>query len=247
MPGDSQPARWNDAGRAAAPDAPSPAASWHRRVAARLLTQLPLKAVGIPGFIALFFVGYFYLLRHPMFPVSIMPLIEFDRWVPFEPRALWLYVSLWVYVSLPPLLLASRRELYAYGTHAAGLCLLGMACFLFWPTAVPPADLIDSGEAGLSMLKGVDAAGNACPSLHVATAVFSALFLDRQLRELASPRAAAALNWLWCIGIVYSTMATRQHVALDVLGGLALGLAVGAASLAAFRRLPAIPAFAGGR
>ena len=30
-------------------------------------------------------------------------------------------------------------------------------------------------------------------------------------------------NWAWCIGIVYSTMATRQHVVVDVLAGLAVG------------------------
>jgi membrane-associated phospholipid phosphatase len=28
---------------------------------------------------------------------------------------------------------------------------------------------------------------------------------------------------VWCIGVVYSALATRQHVAVDVLAGLALG------------------------
>lgn len=31
-------------------------------------------------------------------------------------------------------------------------------------------------------------------------------------------------NWTWCIGIIYSTLATRQHVTVDVLAGLMLGV-----------------------
>jgi membrane-associated phospholipid phosphatase len=31
-----------------------------------------------------------------------------------------------------------------------------------------------------------------------------------------------ACNALWCLGIVYSAMATRQHVALDVIAGSVL-------------------------
>jgi membrane-associated phospholipid phosphatase len=178
-----------------------------------------------------FFVAYFHLLRNPLFPVTVVPLTSLDRLVSFQPGALVLYVSLWFYVSLPPALLKTRRELIAYGWMIGGLCLLGMACFLLWPTVIPALDIDVARSSGFSMLKGVDAAGNACPSLHVATAVFSGLWLDRQLRELGGPAAIKLVNGLWCAGIVYSTLATKQHVAIDVAGGLALGLVVGALSL----------------
>jgi membrane-associated phospholipid phosphatase len=39
-----------------------------------------------------------------------------------------------------------------------------------------------------------------------------------------------ALNWIWCLGILYSTVATRQHVFLDVLAGAALGAVIAVAS-----------------
>jgi len=39
-----------------------------------------------------------------------------------------------------------------------------------------------------------------------------------------TPTAACfLLNWLWCFGIVYSTIATRQHVLLDVIAGRSSG------------------------
>ncbi len=72
-------------------------------------------------------------------------------------------------------------------------------------------------------LKNVDASGNACPSLHVAFAVFAAGWLDRVLRRLHASQPALALNILWAVAIAYSTLATHQHVALDVLAGALLG------------------------
>jgi len=54
--------------------------------------------------------------------------------------------------------------------------------------------------------------------------------LARQLREVAAPAWARALNIAWAVAIVYSTMAVRQHVLVDVLGGLALGIGFGLAS-----------------
>jgi membrane-associated phospholipid phosphatase len=60
----------------------------------------------------------------------------------------------------------------------------------------------------------------------VAFAVFTAFWFARLLRQMQAGRLAQALNWLWCLGILYSTLATRQHVALDVLAGAALGAIV---------------------
>jgi membrane-associated phospholipid phosphatase len=75
----------------------------------------------------------------------------------------------------------------------------------------------------VGFLKNVDAAGNAFPSLHVATAIFSGIWLDHLLRRFGAPLWSRLFNWMWCIGIIYSTLATRQHVAVDVWGGLVLG------------------------
>jgi membrane-associated phospholipid phosphatase len=78
----------------------------------------------------------------------------------------------------------------------------------------------------------VDAAGNACPSLHVATAAFTALWVEHVLRRIGAPRWLRACNGLWVGAIVWSTMATKQHVAWDVAGGLLLAVVFAALSLA---------------
>jgi len=205
--------------------------TWYRQAATAISRHVVLKSIGTPFFIGLFFGAYFYLLNEPAYPPTVMPITVLDRLIGFQPLALPLYLSLWVYVSLPPALLATRRELYGYGMAMAGTCLAGLMVFYLWPTAVPAADIDWARYPDVAFLKSMDASGNAFPSLHVATAVFSGIWLHRLLRRFGVPLWMFILNWAWCIGIVYSALATRQHVAVDVLAGLVLGVLAAGLSL----------------
>jgi hypothetical protein len=111
------------------------------------------------------------------------------------------------------------------------LCLFCLALFWFFPTQTPHVELDWQNYPGLAMIKGADAAGNACPSLHVASAVFSACWLNRILAQLHVPRPLRWINWTHCLAITWSTMATLQHVALDVAGGIVVGLVFAVLSL----------------
>jgi hypothetical protein len=208
--------------------AAAPAVSLRADLRTRLTANWWLKFFGITACITVFFAGYFMLLRFPLFRVTVMPLTVVDRLIAFQPSAIVLYFSLWIYVSLPPALLRTRPEVYAYGWIAGAMAAFALTIFLFWPTSIPPATGIDwSLHSGFATLKRVDASQNACPSLHVAFAVFSGLWLDRVLRQMPVGPSIRALNAAWCFGIVYSTMATRQHVAVDVVAGAALGIVFG--------------------
>jgi hypothetical protein len=198
-------------------------------IGVRLRTRWPAKMIGTTAAMAAFFVAYFWVLRHPLFPVTIMPLTALDRLIGFWPAALPLYLSLWLYVSLAPALLLDRRELVAYLLAAVALSVIGLGIFLVWPTAVARLDVDWSQYPAFAFLASVDASGNACPSLHVAFAVFTAVEFVGVLRQLNAGRVIHALNWLWCGGILYSTIATRQHVALDVFAGAVLGALVAVA------------------
>jgi len=199
-------------------------APWFRQVATALPRHMLMKGIGTTLFISLFFIAYFYLLKQPAYPTRMMPFTFLDRLIGFQPMALPLYFSLWIYVSLPPALLETRRELYGYALAMAGTCLVGLLVFYVWPTVVPVADIDWAQYPDVNFLKSIDASGNACPSLHVAAAVFTGVWLHHLLRRFGTPQWLILFNWLWCIGIVYSTLATRQHVVVDVLAGLSLGI-----------------------
>jgi len=196
---------------------------WYQRAAQTVPRHFGLKFFGIPTFIAVFFTAYFYVLKNPAYPVTELSLTWLDHMVSFQPLAVPLYVSLWAYVSLPPAFLANRRELQTYGLGMTLTCLTGLVIFYFWPTTVPPATIDWTLYPSVDFLKNIDASGNACPSLHVATAIFSGIWAQHLLARFGAPRWVRLFNASWCIGIAYSTLATRQHVAVDMWAGVALG------------------------
>ena len=211
---------------------PSPRPSaWRSELGLRMRRHLAVKLVGTTAFTWVFFIGYFHLLRHPVNPISVMPLVALDHLVPFQPQLLPIYLSLWFYVGIAPGLQLTFAQLLAYGLWVGALCLTGLALFYFWPTAIPPLMPHTAGFSGFSVLRGVDAAGNACPSMHVAVAMFSALWIERVLRLIQAPAALRLVNAAWFLAIAYSTLAIKQHVVLDVLAGALLGIAFALPSL----------------
>lgn len=204
---------------------------WATELALRLRRHFLLKLFGTTAWVWAFFIGYFELLRHPVHPVTVMPLTALDTLIPFQPGALFAYLTLWLYVGVAPGLQLTFRELLVYGLWAGALCLTGLGLFYAWPTAVPPLTFDVSGFAGFAMLQGVDATGNACPSMHVAIALFTMLWIEHLLRRMRAPLTLRGLNLAWFLAIAWSTLAIKQHVVLDVLAGGLLGLAFALPSL----------------
>lgn len=207
-------------------DASVPMAGGLQEAAIRFARLWWLKALGFSLYMTAFMALYFALLRHPLFPVTLMPLVGLDHRIGFEPWSLLLYATLWLYISIVPSLLQDWSEARVYLGQVTLLSVAGFAIFLFYPTAVPPANIDWSAYPSVAFLKSLDASGNACPSMHAAFAALTLLWLHRLLRHLGAPLWLRLGNGLWCLGILYSILATKQHVALDLYAGVALGLAV---------------------
>lgn len=192
-------------------------------IATALLAHPWFKTSSIGAFMTLFFVGYFHLLRNPVHAVATIPVTWLDGIVAFQPAAFLLYVSLWIYTSLPPALMLTRRDIAGYGMRIGALCGAGFALFYFWPTRIAPLPIDWDKHPSVAFLKQVDTSGNACPSLHVATAVFTAVWLHWRIAAWRLGRSLQIANAAWCLAIAWSTLAIKQHVALDVYAGAALG------------------------
>jgi membrane-associated phospholipid phosphatase len=171
-----------------------------------------------------FFIGYFYVQRHLAYAPTIMPMTKLDLMIPFQPQALPAYISLWIYIGFGPGLQRTYAALSVYVLWMLGLCVCGLMIFYFWPTQVPPLTLDATGYRGFAMLHRMDEASNACPSMHVAVAIFTAVRVDEVLHSTRSPRLLRLLNAAWFILIAYSTLAIKQHLALDVAAGALLGM-----------------------
>lgn len=199
---------------------------WLQQAAFRFKSHWLLKMVGTPIAITAFMGVYFALLRHPQFPVTAIPWTPLDQMIAFRPWALFPYASLWLYISLVPAFLLLRRELAPYLSALVLLSVSGFTIFLFWPTTVVQPNVDWDLYPMVAFLKTVAPSGNACPSMHIAFAVLTALWLHRLLKRMEAPCVLSWINGGWCLLIFWSTLALKQHLALDVAGGVVLGLAV---------------------
>lgn len=216
------------------------ALSWTESLLHRVKTLWLLKMTGTIGGIWGFFLLYFWTQQSRAAHAVTVPITAVDHWVGVSQSALLPYASLWVYVALAPALARDLAGVRKYVSGALVMALLGLATYWFFPTATPAFGVHWSDYPALQVLKAADRGGNAFPSLHVAFAVYSGAIIAGELRSCSAPAWVRGANWLWCAAIVYSTLATRQHVAIDVAGGLAVAavglLACGSRALAGFIR-----------
>lgn len=195
---------------------------------AELVHELPfkrrLRAVSLASLVH--FVFYFSANHWPRVEPKLLSMSAIDEAMPFLPWAVFPYVSAYglVFASFLSLRRAhlGRRFLQVLIT-----CVI-IAGALHWayPTRYPrelfpiPADT-DALSAGLlSLVRFFDTPSSCLPSLHVATAVLSALLVWRENRRRF---------WLfsaWALVIALSTLSTKQHYLLDVVTGALLAIVV---------------------
>lgn len=178
---------------------------------------------------AAFFLYFSYTLSgfNPFFEPWHPRVTGFDVAVPFLPLSVWIYLS-HIAMLFTGWWWAAQGHACTRQFWSILLCtVLATSYFLLFPTQIPriTLDFLDSLDtdpvtrAAWAFLLSADKPTNCFPSLHVALSTLTAIGLSR-----------ANSNWalfapLWTVAIAISTITTRQHVWVDVLGGLALALA----------------------
>ena len=155
--------------------------------------------------------------------------------VPFRPEWTLVYQSLYLLMPATAWLADSAASLMRYARGFLALSARGIPRLPALPGRGPAARARGAGLYALVVR--YDTPLNSFPSLHVALAVYSWLFA-RRLAAGASPAAQAlvVLAAAWTVAIAYSTLATKQHYAVDLAPGVLLALA---AHLWAFGRAEA--------
>ncbi|MEO6788312.1 MAG: phosphatase PAP2 family protein [Chthoniobacteraceae bacterium] len=188
----------------------------------RLKAEWRLKLVLLVMFNAVFWTGYQVLARHAFFPLRAVPVTWVDRAVPFAPEPwAWVYLSQFLFTGSLPLLLATREAIRCYSISLAMMSGAGFGTFLFFPTPGPhPPEA--GGNLAMEWIAAGDGALNALPSLHAAFVVcMSALAWRMFGRE--HPWRVAIVVVVWGGAILFSTLATKQHYALDLVAGALVG------------------------
>jgi membrane-associated phospholipid phosphatase len=144
-----------------------------------------------------------------------------DAWTPFVPEAIWLYMPGYAlcFALVVGLVREARRwraSLLSFGAVSG----LALPFFVLLPIAAPRADphaAASVSGAMVALLYAHDPAVNTFPSLHVANAVLCAGIVAG-----TRPRYARGA-WGLALGIAVSVLLLKQHWAVDVPAGAALG------------------------
>lgn len=193
-------------------------------IVARVKSHWQLKGVLSLVFTVACCVLYLSLQRHPMFPVVEAKAIWLDGLIPFVPDSIYLYETLSLLTPIAPWLMRSRDELNRYCKGLLIIMAIGFGTFFVFPTCSPrPHDILNVNRLYATLI-GYDNELNAFPSLHVAFSVFSAACCHWVFDARSRERRFLWFIWVWVLGIVASTLLTKQHVVVDVAAGIVLAV-----------------------
>lgn len=193
-------------------------------IALRIRSHLKIKVFLGGAIILAFWILYFSIQRHPVFTITELTPSFIDNLIPFNPDYVYIYESFWLLMPIAPWLMNSRRDLLSYCKAISLMSMIAFFVFFIWPTACARPAGSTSGNEVYEILVAIDRNLNAFPSLHAAFTVFSTLCCWEIFKTLSFHRMAICLILLWTLAILYSTLATQQHLFIDLIGGTLLGI-----------------------
>jgi len=199
--------------------------SRYESIIVRLRTQLPFKLILTLLLYPVVYGPYQFLQVHHFFPATELLPGMFDRWIPFDARFTWIYLSIYLLMPIGPVLMKSRGQLYRYAAGILLISVLADAVFIFRPTFCPRPNSIGTGRF-YQLLIAIDNPFHGLPSLHAAFALYAGLCATKMLRMFDRRIYLIAITWIWVTLILYSTLATKQHTFLDIAVGSTLGIAI---------------------
>ena len=146
-----------------------------------------------------------------------------DRSIPFVPEFLVIYFGCYVFWAVNYILIArqDRRSVYQFFTGDFISRCVCLVSFLAFPTTNTRPLITGRGlwnQAAL-WLYSIDAADNLFPSIHCLVSWFCYLGI-RGRKEI--PRWYQSVSMVIAILVFASTLLTKQHVIVDVAGGILL-------------------------
>jgi membrane-associated phospholipid phosphatase len=190
----------------------------------KIQPHLPREGYYIKPFI--FFTIYFAIFygtssRFHVVTPTVMAPSDVDRLFPLMPLTILIYVS--QFLMLPLSMFLANSNLQRARAYIAMLMAIGFsaAVFLCYPTRLPrDLDAVQSTDLSYvwNFLYVLDTDSNCLPSLHVSLAFLAVWAVSR------SSLRVRGLMFFWAVAISVSTMTTKQHLFLDVIGGTIMAL-----------------------
>lgn len=149
--------------------------------------------------------------------------IFLDSSIPFVPWTAIFYLSCYLFWAVNYVIGCNRDREEAFRFISADflaktVCLL---CFVFFPTTNTRPDITGTGiwDNVMRSVYTADAADNLFPSIHCLTSWFSFIAVRK---NKAVPKFYIIFSLLYALAVCVSTLTTKQHVIIDMVGGVLL-------------------------
>jgi membrane-associated phospholipid phosphatase len=153
-------------------------------------------------------------------PPMVLELWQIDQRIPFLSWTVWIYFSQYLLLLVTVWSLSKTQHLSRFIYSISWASLFASLIFYFFPVAFPrvPQATFGINTTLFGFLYLIDTPVNCFPSLHVALACLTVPSI-----------AKAHKHWyflliLWVGLIAISTLTTKQHYFVDVLGGVFLAV-----------------------
>ena len=147
----------------------------------------------------------------------------FDDTIPINFHSLWFYYTF--YLLLGTVGLVTERPVYLCYLYVIGwTAMVAHMTFLLIPNGLSRMEIhLPDAPIYYQWLANMDAPRNAFPSLHVALSVVAGIAACVSCRFNLVAKIGVIL---WIVGIIWSTIALRQHVIIDGIAGAVIAFIV---------------------
>ena len=149
-------------------------------------------------------------------PYNLYSIVE--QYLPFIPVTVYIYTIAYVGLLASPLLLVTKKDdFHSLLKQILIISLASCLVFIIFPTTTWRPNLNVDGFTSqvLNYLWVIDSPNNCCPSLHVSLAALFGYFLHAKKYWKTWPLVITG-------SVIISTVLTKQHCVIDVVGGLAV-------------------------
>lgn len=171
-----------------------------------------------------FFLGYSIPNHFHLFEPQTLLLTEWDRSIPLMPWTIFVYISEYIFFVCAYFLFRGEETRNKYVWSFFGVTIFAAFIFIFFPTTYPrhdypvPADTHAIVAYAFQVLRTLDNPSNCFPSMHVTCCLLTAFAFF----ENTETRPMRLLFLVWSLLITVSTLPTKQHYIVDLIGGLVL-------------------------
>lgn len=162
-----------------------------------------------------------YLLNnhfHLVTPV-VLEMTIIDQLVPFLPWTSYIYVTDYIFPFVVGYLIHSSLGMTRVSVAFFLMIFFTNLTFILLPVSYPRElyPLAQDQNFLLYLLRKIDTPANCFPSAHVATVWTSTLAIQRERPKLF------IYFLIWALLIIISTLTTKQHFLVDIIGGVIVG------------------------